>query len=73
MRHRYALTLAVLAIFLGACAPRPEEEPPPVMPEVNDANCKPEFVAALPKSIRQAFGSACFHRGTYTPSPPRQW
>ncbi|WP_084267425.1 entry exclusion lipoprotein TrbK [Azohydromonas lata] len=73
MRRRYALTLVVLVTFLGACTPHLQEEPPPVMPEVNDANCRPEVVAALPKSIQQAFGSACFHRGTYTPSPPRQW
>lgn len=68
------LTLAIAAtVILGACSPRSETPPPDKLPEVNDANCRPEAIKALPERIRQDFASACFRSGTYTPSPARQW
>jgi entry exclusion lipoprotein TrbK len=74
MLRRPELALAAaLATFLGACTPRPAEPPRVPMPEVNDENCRDEAVAALPPEIRTPFARLCFRRGSYTPSPPRQW
>jgi entry exclusion lipoprotein TrbK len=70
---RLALAIAAAA-FLGACSPRIEVPPASdTLPEVNDANCRPEAIQVLPKRIRQEFASRCFRAGTFTPSPPRYW
>lgn len=72
-RPALALTIAAAA-FLGACSPRIEAPlPSDELPPVNDANCRPEVINALPKPIRQEFASRCFRSGTFTPSPPRYW
>ncbi|NML17015.1 entry exclusion lipoprotein TrbK [Azohydromonas caseinilytica] len=73
--RRPALALAIAAAaFLGACSPRTETPPSDdALPEVNEANCRPEAIKALPKRIREDFASRCFRSGTFSPSPPRHW
>lgn len=65
--------LAVLTatFIIVACSPHiPKEE----MPAVNDENCKPESIAKIKdQETREKFGSTCFTRGQFKPSPKKEW
>lgn len=45
-----------------------------VLPEVNDANCKPAVIKNIePQSARQQFSGECSRRGTVRTSPAKEW
>jgi len=74
MKANKVLTLT-LAAFLGAlvagCDNKPAVQP---LPEVNDANCAPEKIKAMPKAQQQEFASLCLRRsGGFKPSPKKEW
>ncbi|PLY11745.1 MAG: entry exclusion lipoprotein TrbK [Sedimenticola sp.] len=62
-----------LTVLLSGCfSENPSENTP--LPEANNANCKPELIAAIePKSSRENFAGACARRGTFKQSPPKSW
>lgn len=44
------------------------------LPEANNANCKPEFIAAIePKSAREKFAGLCAKRTGFKTSPDKNW
>jgi entry exclusion lipoprotein TrbK len=64
------LSAAALALVM-ACSPN---EPKKQMPAVNDENCKTENLEKMEdKETRQELASLCFRRGTFKPSPKREW
>lgn len=67
----YLVLTALLATLISACSPHnPTEE----MPAVNDENCKFESIAKInDKNTREKFGSMCFSRGQFKPSPKKEW
>lgn len=69
--RRLAIALAAtLSAVLSACSPPAEPEKPL---EVNDANCRLEFLSTLPKEQREDLAGRCFRRGTFKPSPHKTW
>ena len=72
-RQFIPLVLTVLVAALGsACSPQPS--PKAEMAAVNDENCKPENIARIAdKDAREKFGSMCFGRGKFKPSPKKEW
>jgi len=76
MKPSKMMTLALAALMVAlvtGCDNKPAKEP---MPEVNEANCKPENIAKLKdKGTQQAFSSLCLRRtgGDFQPSPKREW
>ncbi len=65
------LTAAVLVVALmGGCDSKPATAP---MPEVSDKNCKPENIAKIDAGVQQQFADACARRGSFKPSPKREW
>lgn len=74
MNTSKVLTLALaasLAALVAGCDNKPAVQP---LPEVNDANCAPEKIAAMPKAQQQEFSSLCLRRGDgFKPSPKKEW
>ena len=69
------MVAALVAAFLVGCSREPDAPPPPKaeLPEVNDENCKPQNVAAVPEHLRVEFGTACSRRGSFKPSSGKAW
>ena len=61
------VVISLLAVLFTGC------DKTPVMPEVNDENCRFELIKKLDKSIQQEFSSKCFRRGEFKPSIPKSW
>ena len=63
---------ALVAALSSACSPQPA--PKVEMVAVNDENCKPESIARIAnEDARKKFGSMCFGRGKFKPSPKQEW
>ncbi|EDC6278205.1 entry exclusion lipoprotein TrbK [Escherichia coli] len=58
---------ALAAALLAGC------DKPPVLPEVNEENCRPENIAKLAKGAQQEFSSQCLRRGSFQPSEQKTW
>lgn len=71
-RHLALAAALALAAVLCACSPQPEPQPEAQL-EVNDANCRLEFLRTLPKERREDLAGRCFRRGTFESSKPRNW
>jgi entry exclusion lipoprotein TrbK len=73
MNTRQAMVLTMLlAALISACSPQPSAEEK--MAAVNDENCKTENIARIKdKEAREQFGGMCIRRGTFKPSPKREW
>ena len=69
-----ALAALMMALIIG-CGEKPAEQPTTqALPEANDKNCTPEITAKLKdKAAQQEFSDRCFRRGTFKPSPKREW
>ncbi|WP_420493185.1 entry exclusion lipoprotein TrbK [Sedimenticola hydrogenitrophicus] len=62
-----------LTVLLSGCFSEDPAENTP-LPEANNANCKPEFIAAIePKSAQEKFAGECARQGTFKQSPERTW
>lgn len=71
--RRPALAAAfALAAVLCACSPQPEPKSEAQL-EVNDANCRLEFLRTLPKEPREDLAGRCLRRGAFKPSPHKTW
>ena len=70
MHATQTLTFAgatLVVVLVSGCDRRP------TMPEVNDENCKLENIEKIADTAtRQEFGSKCFHRSHFRPSPKRE-
>ena len=64
-----SLTVIVLATaWVSACETKKQ------LPAVNDENCKTENLKKIEdKETRQQLASLCIRRGTFKPSPKREW
>jgi len=71
---RLSLAALMLALIIG-CGEKPVDPPTTqALPEANDKNCTPEITAKLKgKAAQQEFSDRCFRRGTFKPSPKREW
>ena len=58
---------AITAALLAGC------DKPPVLPEVNEENCRLENVAKLAEGVQQEFSSQCLRRGSFQPSEQKTW
>lgn len=59
--RRLILPLLVVGL-VAACS---KQEPPAAMPEVNDANCHPDALRAMPDdALRKKFAGLCMRRGS---------
>ena len=67
-----SLALAgALAALAAGCDNKPALK---AMPEVNDENCKLEYVQKIEdKGMQQDFAGKCSRRGTFKPSEPKKW
>ena len=62
----------LLAALTSACSPQPSAEEK--MAAVNDENCKTENITRInDKSAREKIGDMCARRGTFKPSPKKEW
>jgi entry exclusion lipoprotein TrbK len=70
--NKRLLSAAALAlIWVMACSPNETKKQ---LPAVNDENCKTENLTKMAdKEQRQELASLCIRRGTFKPSPKREW
>ena len=62
--RRIVLPLLVVGL-VAACSKQEPPAPPAAMPEVNDANCHPDAIKAMPDDTRrQEFAGLCLRRGS---------
>ena len=62
---------ALALVGLMGCSP---SEPKTQLPAVNDENCKDENIKKMAdKEMRQELASLCNRRGSFKPSPKREW
>ena len=70
-RHRSLIVLALAIACVTACSPNETRKQ---LPAVNDENCKTENLKKMEdKETRQELASLCIRRGTFKPSPKREW
>lgn len=63
---------ALVAALGSACSQ--QAAPKAEMLAVNDENCKPESITRIAdEDARKKFGSMCFGRGKFKPSPKQEW
>jgi entry exclusion lipoprotein TrbK len=69
-----ALAALIVALIVG-CGEKAVEPPTTqALPEANDKNCTAETTEKLKdKAAQQEFSDRCFRRGTFKPSPKREW
>lgn len=64
--HKVLLITALMAALLSGCERQP---PAPVMPEVNEANCKTAKIMEIKdKEMQKAFATNCATRTTFVPT-----
>ena len=62
--RRLILPLLVVGL-VAACSKQEPPAPPAAMPEVNDANCHPDALKAMPDdALRKKFAGLCLRRGS---------
>ncbi|MFZ0258036.1 MAG: entry exclusion lipoprotein TrbK [Gammaproteobacteria bacterium] len=74
MKRSKVLTLAAFVVALATACSEKVPQAKNEMPVVNDANCKPEYIAKVEeKAMRAQFADACARRGGFQPSSGRTW
>lgn len=62
---RRLLLPLLVAGLVAACSKQEPPAPPASMPEVNDANCHPDAIKAMPDDVaRKKFAGLCLRRGS---------
>lgn len=62
---RRLLLPLLVGVLVAACSKQEPPAPPAAMPEVNDANCHPDAIKAMPDdAMRQEVAGLCLRRGS---------
>lgn len=62
---RRALLPLLVVVLVAACSKQEPPAPPAALPEVNDANCHPDAIKAMPDDAnRKKFAGLCLRRGS---------
>ena len=74
MKRLRSVGLALAVVIMVLLSSRSRDDAKKVLPLVNDVNCKDENVARIAdKETREQFGSLCMRRGTFKPTPSKDW
>lgn len=72
MKKIFALALAISVTQISGCFDK--DAPEPISYEVNENNCRPEFIKKItPKNAQEKLAGECAHRNPFVKSQDKEW